>query len=264
MDKEHGTGQQLLAELSTILKYHRQLGIASYPEAGKLQAFLNRRPSEAAGETGAKLPPEIPSRKPKNTTDAENVVLRLADIEEEIRACRACPLHLERLFPIVGDGGDTIRLLVVGDWLAAGSGAEKPVNRKFGDEEDQMLARMLTAIKLPRQAVYVTNVIKCALPENRQPTADHVQQCLSHLQRQIKALKPECICAMGMVAVRVMLNKSQPLSALRGNFHRYFVTENWTVPLLATYHPKFLLQNPEMKKAAWSDLQMLAKKMGLL
>jgi uracil-DNA glycosylase family 4 len=173
-------------------------------------------------------------------------------------------LHQWRLFSILGKEERKTKLLIVGDWLEVPAGSETKRESKFGEEEDQMLARMLTAINLSPHQVYVTNCIKCAVSADAQPKTEHVLRCFSHLQREIKAIKPEFICAMGVIPARCLLQKSQSLSHLRGKFHEYRVAENWTIPLLATYHPKFLLQNPEMKKAAWADLQLLAKKMGLM
>jgi DNA polymerase len=126
-----------------------------------------------------------------------------------------------------------------------------------------MLARMLAAINLPVAEVFITNVIKCAVPATCQPQAGHVQSCVSYLRRQIAALAPELICTMGMVAARVIVEKSQPLSRLRGRFHDYEVTPGVRIPVLTTYHPSYLLQNPEMKAATWTDLQLLAKQLGL-
>lgn len=264
MAKEHPAREQLIRDLSTILGYHTHLGIRTYPDSQELHTFLQRVPNNIRIDTGP-LAAIRPGRRQKKTEMVENVDLRLADIEEEISLCHACPLHLERIFPVVGEDSTKVRLLVVGDWLVVPPGDERVVTRKFGEEEDRMLSRMFAAIALPRHSTYVTNVIKCALPENQQrPTAENIEICLSHLKRQIKALKPEVICAMGVVAAKVLLNKTQPLSALRGCFHDCLVHENWKVPLLATYHPEYLLKNPEMKKAAWGDLQMLAKKMGLM
>jgi DNA polymerase len=122
---------------------------------------------------------------------------------------------------------------------------------------------MLLAINLSADDVFITNVIKCAVPGTCQPQATHVQSCVSFLRRQIVALHPEIICTMGTVAARAVLERSQPLSRLRGQFHEYEVEKGETIPVIATYHPSYLLQNPEMKQATWADLQLLAKRMGL-
>jgi DNA polymerase len=129
--------------------------------------------------------------------------------------------------------------------------------------QDQMLSRMLMAINLSAKDVFITNVIKCAVPGSCQPQATHVQSCVSYLRRQILALLPEVICTMGTVAARAVLQRSQPLSRLRGQFHEYEVGKEQTIPVIPTYHPTYLLQNPEMKQATWADLQLLAKRMGL-
>ncbi|MGW8195792.1 MAG: uracil-DNA glycosylase, partial [Desulforhopalus sp.] len=183
---------------------------------------------------------------------------------EEVRVCHTCDLHKKRIYPVAGRGGDTVRLLVVGDWLASDATGKLEPGHLFGVQQDRMLSRMLAAIKLAPGDVFVTNVIKCAIPATLQPQATHVESCVSYLRRQIVALMPEVICTMGMIAARAVLGRRQPLSKLRGQFFNYEVGEGKNIPVIATYHPTYLLQNPEMKKAAWADLQLLAKRMGLL
>ncbi|HBG18903.1 MAG TPA: uracil-DNA glycosylase, partial [Desulfobulbaceae bacterium] len=178
---------------------------------------------------------------------------------EEVVACRACDLHKQRIYPVVGRGPEKVRLMIVGDWLSAGEEGGLPPGQLFGVEQDRMLARMLSAINLPVEEVFIGNVIKCAVPAIVQPQAVHVQSCVSYLRRQIVALAPEAILAMGMVAARVILEKSQPLSRLRGRFHDFEAAPGVRIPVLVTYHPTYLLQNPEMKAATWADLQLLAR-----
>lgn len=151
--------------------------------------------------------------------------------------------------------------MLIGHWLPVPEhftgGIDETV---FGLQEDQMLARMLAAIHLTAEEVFVTNIIKCGVGPGIQPQAEHIDACSSYLQRQIKATAPELICTMGMVATRALLRLSQPLSRLRGRFHIYQGSDGREIPLLPTFHPNYLLQNPEMKKATWLDLQALEKR----
>ncbi len=250
--------------LRSQLEYHRLLGMPDYPKTEELLSFLKMQPGTLAlsSQIDDLEPRNIPEPKIQDL-DIEQQAVPLREIAEEVRECKACALHLERIYPVAGQGQDKVRLLVVGDWLATDENGVLPPDHIFGVKQDMMLGKMLEAINLPRQEVFVTNVIKCAVKHNCQPQAIHVQTCVSFLRRQIASLKPDLICTMGMVAVRAILEKSQPLSRLRSHFHDYSPRKGVIIPVLATYHPTYLLQNPEMKRATWADLQMVAKKLGL-
>ncbi|MBB5347138.1 uracil-DNA glycosylase [Desulfoprunum benzoelyticum] len=263
---------EYLQQLNTLLQYHRSSGITHYPHDGGIEQFLRAgsgdqfHPPPADG--GACGPKESSSRLSvsaevkEGLTDVDAV---LAALVEEVAVCRACSLSLHRSTVRVGKGGRSrVRLMIVGDWLRCGSDTGLPDSVLFGVEEDRMVARMLEAIHLPLESVYISNVIKCVVPETCQPTADHIRTCVSYLQRQVALLEPECICAMGLVAARALVNGSLPLSQLRGRLHSIVNGRGRQVPVMATYHPSFLLKNPEMKKAAWIDLQGIGRRLKLL
>ena len=257
-----------LAGLKSLLRYHEVIGIDHYPLNQDVQSFLQSVPSPAREEQAAVAPPPQPVRGPsgntgKNVPAAHPSLVNLADIVEEVSSCHACDLHKQRLYPVAGRGPEKVRLMIVGDWLSSDEQGRLPPGHLFGIEQDQMLARMLAAINLPVAEVFISNVIKCAVPAACQPQAAHVQSCVSFLRRQIEVVTPEVICAMGMVAARVILEKSQPLSRLRGRFHDYETASGRRISVLATYHPSYLLQNQEMKGATWTDLQLLARHLGL-
>ncbi len=255
------------ADLQALLKYHALIGISHYPRSESVEAFLRvlpqptrktKRAQEKSADRGVH---GVPWKRRDARIESQ---VKLEDIAAEVVTCHACELHKQRLYPVAGRGPEKIRLLIVGDWLAADTEGTLPPGHLFGVSQDQMLSKMLTAINLSADDVFITNVIKCAIPDSCQPQAAHVQSCSSFLRRQIVALLPEVICAMGTVAARAVLQKIQPLSRLRGQFHEYEVEKDKTIPVVATYHPSYLLQNPEMKQATWTDLQMLAKRLGLL
>ena len=156
-----------------------------------------------------------------------------------------------------------MRLFLVGDWLKADGGNGLQPGLLFGAEQEAMLARMLAAIGLPAEEVFITNVIKCALPAGPQPEEEHIERCRSYLLRQIAAASPRVVCAMGPVAARAVLGPATTLLRSRGRVHSLQEHGGRPVPLVVTYHPTFLLQHAEMKQAAWADLQLLARELGL-
>lgn len=257
-----------LSGLKSLIGYHEALGLGPYPLNKDVQSFLDVTPTPAKEvQTAAAVPARGVVRDQSHAglkaVPPQPSALALAEIAEEVISCRACDLHRQRIYPVVGRGPEKVRLLIIGDWLSGDEQGRLEPGHLFGVEQDRMLARMLAAINLPVDEVFIANVIKCAVSATCQPQADHVQSCVSYLRRQIAALSPQLICTMGMVAARVIVEKSLPLSKLRGRFHDYEVAPGVRIPVLTTYHPGYLLQNPEMKAATWADLQVLARQLGL-
>lgn len=255
---------QLLHDIRGILSYQKTCSVVEYPGDAGLDSFLtkcnwkvstpllpaNVAQVERASDKNSAIPHPAPITKSDQNT--------LSEIAAEVEICSGCALSEQRPCVVPGAGsGDNIRLLIVGHWLSA-TGKSTAV---FGAEEDHMLQRMLKAINLPMESVFITNVIKCAVSPDVQPQANHIDACSSYLVRQIAAIAPELICSMGMVATKSLLRLPQSLSQLRGRFHTYQGVDGCEIPLLPTYHPGYLLQNPEMKKATWQDLQVLEKRM---
>lgn len=257
--------------LESLLRYHEGIGLGPVSLNDGIRDFLSLRPPVPVQPF---IPPESTG---KNTQThrtigdetispgvSEPLPYTLADIEAEVNSCSACDLHKRRVYPLAGKGDKPVRLMIIGDWMSVSGGEAANLNLLFGVQQDQMLFRMLSAMKLPVDDVFITNVIKCGLPEKTQPLAMHVKTCVAYLKKQILVIRPQYICTMGMVAARAVLERSLPLSRLRGKFHDYPLGADEKIPVLTTYHPTYLLQNPEMKKATWTDLQFLAQKMGLL
>ncbi|MDL1964748.1 MAG: uracil-DNA glycosylase, partial [Deltaproteobacteria bacterium] len=112
-------------------------------------------------------------------------------------------------------------------------------------------------IKLTREQIYICNIIKCRPPGNRNPLPDEILVCSPFLQRQIAVLKPDFICALGAFAAQTLLETKKPISRLRGNFHKYR-----GIRVLPTYHPAYLLRNPDKKRDVWEDMKILMNEMG--
>jgi DNA polymerase len=116
------------------------------------------------------------------------------------------------------------------------------------------LTKIIEAIQLSREQVYICNIVKCRPPRNRNPQPDEIKICFEFLDRQIAAIQPAFICALGSVAAQTLLNTDVPISRLRGRFHDYK-----GIKLLPTYHPAYLLRNTEKKRDVWEDMKMLMK-----
>jgi DNA polymerase len=122
----------------------------------------------------------------------------------------------------------------------------------------QLLTRIISAMGLERRQVYICNVLKCRPPGNRTPAPDEVNNCRGFLERQLEIIRPKYICALGAVAAKTLLDTTQSIGKLRGRFHQYC-----GIPVLCTYHPAYLLRNPEAKKDVWEDVQILMRELGL-
>ncbi|PID76430.1 MAG: hypothetical protein CSB24_06700 [Deltaproteobacteria bacterium] len=157
----------------------------------------------------------------------------------------------------------TIRLLIVGDCCRTIDG--RPVEQAvMGIEEDQMLARMMQAISLPKNSYQVINLTESVIRSGGQLSAVNADECLPRLHRRILKLRPEIICTMGPAAARALLKTREVMSKLRGRFHPLVLNDEsgkLEFAVLPTYHPEFLLKTPEMKQAAWEDLQRLSKRL---
>lgn len=261
----------IIQDLRSIISYHRSAGIDTYHASEDIDRFLSfqleqksaaKSPVNVGHDARSQPRNERPVqvKQPKQKT-VEDPKLSLGNIREEVVSCTGCSLHASRTVAAAGGGGERARMLIVGDWLVTVPGRQVPSGTVFGIEQDRMLGKMLDAIQFPRDQVFVSNVIKCGVPATCQPKAEHVRSCLSYLHRQIAVIQPEIILTMGMISTRTLLDRRDTLSKLRGRLHSCITSEGKTIPLIATYHPTFLLQNPEMKRATWYDLQMLAKQL---
>jgi DNA polymerase len=177
--------------------------------------------------------------------------LSLEEIRQVLGDCRRCKLHAHRTHIVFGVGNPQADLVFVGEAPGADEDAQ---GEPFVGRAGQLLTRMIEAIGLKREQVYICNVLKSRPPNNRTPEPDEIAACEPFLIAQLKAIKPKLICALGAIAAANLLKTKVPLSKLRGKFHDY-----QGIPLLVTYHPAYLLRNPNEKKSAWQDLQLLQK-----
>lgn len=185
------------------------------------------------------------------TQSAVSQAETLADIRFDLGDCQRCKLASGRTNIVFGNGHAAAKLVFVGE----GPGFEEDQKGEpFVGAAGQLLTRIIAAIHLSRKQVYICNIIKCRPPGNRNPEPDEIESCLPYLERQIAAIQPDLICALGKVAAQTLLNSDMPISRLRGRFYDYN-----GVKLLPTYHPAYLLRNPDKKREVWEDMKMLMK-----
>ncbi|RZB35237.1 MAG: uracil-DNA glycosylase [Desulfobacteraceae bacterium Eth-SRB1] len=178
----------------------------------------------------------------------------LETIRIDLGDCRRCKLSNSRKNIVFGAGSPSARLVFVGE----GPGFEEDKTGKpFVGAAGKLLTKIIQAIKLTREQVYICNIIKCRPPGNRNPELDEIKACFPFLERQIVALKPDFICTLGLFATQTLLETKEPISKLRGHFRDYK-----GIKLLPTYHPAYLLRNPDKKRDVWEDMKKLMNEMG--
>lgn len=222
--------------------YLEAMGIPLWQRCGASGADEAVAPAEAAMET------------PASASDTGGSVTAVADmdlpaLENAVRGCTACNLCESRTQAVPGVGNPRADLLVIGE---APGQEEDRRGEPFVGRAGQLLDRMLAAIGLDRQTVYITNVLKCRPPKNRDPKPDEVQACSPFLQRQIELIEPKAILAVGRIAAQQLLETGETIGRLRGRWHRFGPRNT---PLLVSYHPAYLLRSPGEKRKAWADLK---------
>lgn len=256
-------------EIRSLLRYHRSIGIVEYHQNEQVKGLL-RLDSGSAERSGGQQkqqnkktehPSRFPEKKKNRAVQVQRATTELVELNDEVADCSICDLASQRLFPSIGQGSVQARLFIVGEWLALRVGAENDSKFIFGEEEDLMLSRMISAINLQSSETFITNLVKCGLAGATTPTRQNFQACLSYLYRQINLVQPDVICAMGPTVAQLLLRSNRSLSQLRGRFHFYEEAGTGKIPLMATYHPSYLLKNEEMKKLTWLDLQAIGKKL---
>jgi DNA polymerase len=178
-----------------------------------------------------------------------------SSLNAEINACTACALHESRTQAVCGVGNETAQWLVIGE---APGADEDRVGEPFVGRAGQLLNEMLRAAGQPREQVYIANILKCRPPNNRDPKPAEVERCMPFLERQIRLLQPKLILVLGRIAAQNLLRTETPIGKLRGRVHQHTIAGR-DIPVVATYHPAYLLRSPGQKRKAWEDLQLAIK-----
>jgi len=186
--------------------------------------------------------------KPKLSIDKTEL---LQELEKKYQSCTKCALHSGRNKFCYGNGNADARLMIISE----GPGADEDrIGKVFVGRSDQLLTKMLSAINLSRDEVYISNIVKCRPPNNRNPLPEEKRACLPYLEEQISIIQPEFILMLGKVAAVTLLEIDQTLKAFREHTYLYK-----GITTFVSYHPSALLRNPNWKKFAWIDLQKLQK-----
>ena len=178
---------------------------------------------------------------------AEERRAELVELYREAAVCARCPLSKTRTKVVFGSGNADADLMFVGE---APGGDEDIQGIPFVGRAGQLLTKMIQAIQLERDQVYIANVIKCRPPGNRNPEPDEIAQCEPFLFQQIEAIQPKVIVALGSFAAKTLLRSEESISRLRGRIYDFRGAK-----LIPTFHPSFLLRSPDRKRDAWEDLK---------
>lgn len=172
----------------------------------------------------------------------------LEEIAKKVKKCTRCPLYETATNPVPGEGNPKAELVCVGE---APGAKEDETGRPFVGQAGQLLTKILAAIDLTREQVFICNVLKHRPPGNRNPRPEEVEACSPYLIRQLELIKPKVIVAFGTFAAQTLLNSKTPIGQLRGLVHKYH-----GIPLVVTYHPAALLRNPAWKRPTWEDVKL--------
>ena len=168
-----------------------------------------------------------------------------------IDTCSACEMHQTRTQTVFGDGHHKADWFIITE---APSADEERDGETFVGPSGLLLTQMLRAIGLAREEVFITNIIKCRTPNNRDPLVEEVHACDHYLQRQIELVQPKIILCLGRIAAQALLDSDLPLGKMRGQVYSY--NKHADIPLLVTYHPAYLLRSPKEKRKVWEDLKL--------
>jgi uracil-DNA glycosylase family 4 len=214
--------RELVVGLGEWLRYQRRLGWRGLP--GEVV-----QPGEAAA-----APETIPT---------------LEEIRAEMGQCRRCKLYPGATQLVFGEGSPHAALMFIGE---APGAEEDRQGRPFVGDAGQLLNRMLNKMGVPREEVYITNVVKSRPPGNRDPEPDEIAACLPFLQQQIRAIRPKVIVTLGRIAAHALLDTKEPLTKMRGRWQSYD-----DIRVMPTFHPSYLLRFPKERHKTWEDMQLV-------
>ncbi len=216
-------------EIGPLLEYLQDIGYGD--------VYVRRVPAGMAGAVGP------------GADDRAARLARLEAIAAEAAVCTRCRLAQGRKKVVFGSGDPGAELMLVGE---APGAEEDRQGLPFVGASGELLTRILAAMELTRDEVYIANVVKCRPPENRDPQPDEIAACASYLAAQIEIVAPKIVVALGRVAAQTLLACTTPLGRLRGRWH-----EVQGIPTYVTYHPSALLRDPELKRPTWEDMQQV-------
>ena len=224
------------------------ISVCSFPDSA-LNSALNSTQAGAEDEISSELA----------YSDRLDHLDSLEALREHIGECQRCKLKKDRKHIVFGEGSPNSRLVFVGE----GPGREEDlVGRPFVGEAGKLLTRIIKAMGLTREEVYICNVVKCRPPRNRDPEMDEIEACLPFLRQQLNIIRPEVICVLGRIAGQNLLRTDFKITKERGKWHSYM-----DIPVMPTYHPAFIVRNRqrerELKGQVWEDIKQIMTHLGL-
>ena len=218
------------------------LFLQSLHEDGINEIYLaGKRTPQSTAPVSAKTPGKISASKEA-----------LLELRDKAKACTLCKELSETRHSVVfGSGNSKAKLMFVGE---APGADEDEQGLPFVGRAGQLLTKIIEAIGLSREQVFIANVLKCRPPANRQPAPQEIKNCSPYLARQIEIIAPKIICALGTFAAQTLLETQTPISQLRGQFY-----DKGSYKIICTYHPAYLLRNPADKRLVWDDMKKIKK-----
>ena len=244
-----GEREDVLAELRERARYY-----ASLTEIG----FAPRRPAVAAAGPARPARPAPAAGAPASDAPSGGGPpsdAALAAIRAEIGDCQRCKLAKGRKTIVFGQGSPAARLMFVGE---APGAEEDEQGLAFVGAAGQLLTKIIEAMGMRREDVFIVNILKCRPPQNRNPEPDEVLSCAPFLERQIDAVHPKVLVGLGKFAGQWLLKTADPISRIRGRLGEYN-----GIPVMPTYHPAYLLRTPSAKKDVWEDMKVVRGMLGL-
>lgn len=237
------------------LKLYRDLGVRYVAAPAAATRSGARKPERRNTATPLAVKVLAPAAVPRlrvNTTMFDETLSgeeSLGAIQADLKDCRRCKLAPGRTNLVFGTGNPHAGLMFVGE---APGAEEDAKGLPFVGRAGQLLTRIIEAIGMRREDVYICNILKCRPPGNRNPETDEIASCETFLFRQIAAVKPKVICALGAFGAQTLLKTTEPIGRLRGHLMDYRGSK-----LMATFHPAYLLRNPNEKRKVWEDMQIV-------
>ena len=224
---------EIVEDLKSYLEYLKGMGIEALP--------MNEMADQQTSSDTSPPPPSIQT---------------LEEIRSELGDCRRCKLHRTRRTIVFGEGNPNATLMFIGE----GPGYDEDVQgRPFVGRAGQLLTKIIQSIHLQREEVYIANIIKCRPPGNRNPEPDEIKTCSPFLLKQVQAIRPKIICALGAFSAQTLLSTDAKITTLRGRFFDF-----QGIKVIPTFHPAYLLRNPERKRDVWEDMKRIMEEMGKL
>ncbi|MFL5571439.1 MAG: uracil-DNA glycosylase family protein [Gemmatimonadaceae bacterium] len=226
----------------------REAGVNVDDEVPAAQAVAANTTIETPSEMAFKKGLVVESEDAELIPSAIEKLDTLEEIAKKVAKCTRCPLYETATNGVPGEGNPRAKLVCVGE---APGAKEDETGRPFVGQAGQLLTKILAAIDLTREQIFIVNVLKHRPPGNRNPRPEEVEACSPYLIRQLELIKPKVIVAFGTFAAQTLLNTKTPIGQLRGLVHKYH-----GIPLVVTYHPAALLRNPAWKRPTWEDVKL--------